>query len=233
MTAFTLKIIGLTAMLIDHLAVAFPDTFPFWFRAIGRLAMPTFAYLLAEGFRRTKAREKFLIRLLAFAVISEVPYDFVMGNAVNFAANTNIFYTLFLGGVAIRLYERLKERRDWQTMSVIAAILPTAILAEILSAEFGGLGVLFIFVMYVIKPRAARLTAVGAFALSQFIPLAMAHSFGIAIRWEYLLMIPFALVTVLFVALYNGERGRKTKWLFYAAYPAHLAVLAVAMMVIN
>ena len=112
MTAFTLKIIALFAMLIDHIAVAFPDTFPLWFRAVGRLAWPIFAYFLAEGFRHTKAREKFLMRLLAFAVISEIPYDLVMGNAVNFAANTNIFYTLFLGGMAICLYERLKEWRD-------------------------------------------------------------------------------------------------------------------------
>ena len=110
MTAFTLKTISLTAMVTDHATVAFPDVFPLWFRAVGRLAMPIFVYLLAEGFRHTKAREKFLVRLLVFALISEIPYDLVMGNAVNFAANTNIFYTLFLGGMAICLHERLKER---------------------------------------------------------------------------------------------------------------------------
>jgi len=87
--------------------------------------------------------------------------------------------------------------------------------------------------MYAVKPRAARLTAMGVFALSQFIPLVMAHSLGIEIRLEYLLMIPFALATVPLVALYNGERGIKAKWLFYAAYPAHLAVLAVIAAMIN
>ena len=103
MTAFTLKIIALTAMFIDHIAVVFPDTVPLWFRAIGRLAFPIFAYLLAEGFRHTRSKEKLLMRLLAFAAISEIPYDLVMGNTINSATNTNIFYTLFLGGVAIWL----------------------------------------------------------------------------------------------------------------------------------
>jgi len=51
MTAFALKIIAITAMLVDHAAVVFPDTFPFWFRGIGRLAWPIFAYLLADSFR--------------------------------------------------------------------------------------------------------------------------------------------------------------------------------------
>ena len=233
MTAFTLKIIALTAMLIDHLCIVFPDIFPFWFRGVGRLAYPIFVFLLAESFRHTKAREKFLMRLLIFAVISEIPYDLALGNDINFIANTNIFYTLFLGGMAVCLYEKFKERRGWQTMAVIAAILPTAILAEILTVDYGGMGVLFIFAMYVIEPKILRLTALCGFALSQFLPLVVAYNLGIEIPTEYLLMIPFAVATVPLIAMYNGERGLKAKWLFYLAYPVHLAVLAVIAMIIN
>jgi hypothetical protein len=233
MTAFTLKIIALTAMFFDHLWVVFPDTFPFWFRGIGRLAWPIFAYLLAEGFRHTKAREKFLMRLLAFAVISEIPYDIVFGNDINFFANTNIFYTLFLGGMAICLCERLKERRGWQTMAVIGAVLPTAVLAEILSVDYGGMGVLFIFAMYAIKSNTPRLIAFVAFTLSQFIPLVMAYSLGIEIPTRYLFMIPFALAAIPLIALYNDERGKQAKWLFYVAYPAHLAVLAIIAVMVT
>ena len=118
-------------------------------------------------------------------------------------------------------------------MAVLGAILPTAILAEIISADFGGMGVLFIFAMYAITPKLPRLTAMSAFALSQFIPLVMAQSLGMEIRREYLLMLPFALAAVPLAVLYNGERGVKAKWLFYAAYPAHLAVLAVIVAMIN
>ena len=83
MTAFTLKIIALLSMLVDHIGVTFPEATPFGFRAVGRLAFPIFVYLLAEGFRHTKAPEKFLMRLFIFAIISEIPYDIVMGNAIN------------------------------------------------------------------------------------------------------------------------------------------------------
>ena len=182
------------------------------------------------------------MRLLAFALISEIPYDIAMGNNISFVASTNIFYTLFLGGMAICLYERLKKKYSHSgmghTMAFMGAIFPTAVLAEILTADYGGLGVLFIFTMYAIsdKPKLLRMAALGIFALSQFTPLVAAYSLGIAIRPGYLLMIPFALATVPLIALYNSQRGldmlgnlrgASTKWLFYWAYPAHLAVLAV------
>jgi len=70
----------------------------------------------------------------------------------------------------------------------------------------------------------------------------MAHSMGIEIKSAYLLMIPFTLATVPLVAFYNGRRGLSDehgtipnwliKWLFYVAYPAHLAVLAIIAMMI-
>ena len=232
MTAFQLKSIALVSMLIDHIGAVFPDHFPIWFRMIGRLAWPVFVFLLAEGFRHTKAPEKFLMRLLAFALLSEIPYDIAMGNAISFTANTNIFYTLFLGGMAICLYQRLQAKHNSQTMAVLGAIFPTVVLAELLSTEYGGMGVLFIFTIYAIKPKWLRLVAMSGFALSQFIPLIPAHYLGIEIRFEYFLMILFALATVPLVAMYNGQRGPRIKWLFYWAYPIHLVLLAVITMMI-
>ena len=226
MSVFTLKMIAFSSMLLDHLAVVFPGIFPFWFRGIGRFAWPIFAFLLAEGFRHTKSPEKFVLRLIAFALISEIPYDIAMGKDINFFSDTNIFYTLFLGGMAICLYERMINKYKWQTAAVISALFPTAVLAELLSTEYGGMGVLFIFTAYAIKPQWLRMAAVGGFALSQFIPLIPAHLLGIDIELEYWLMIPFAIVTLPLLALYNGKRGIQAKWLFYTLYPGHLLLLS-------
>jgi hypothetical protein len=189
------------------------------------------------------------LRLLAFAVISEIPYDLALRNEINFFASTNIFYTLFLGGMAIFLYERFKERRGlvvrqktpncstmqpgWQSMAVIAGLLPTVILATILSTDYGSMGVLFIFAMYIIKPRKIRLITFGGFALSQYFPLVAAYFLGIEIPSNYLMMIPFTLAVVPLIAFYNGERGYKAKWLFYIAYPAHMATLVFIATMLN
>lgn len=223
MSAFQLKLIALAAMLLDHIAAVFPEYFPFEFRAIGRLAWPIFAYLAAAGFRHSKAPENFLLRLLTFAIISEIPYDLAFSPSINFVANSNIFYTLFLGGAAIFLYKKYSDKFS-QTTAYVVAIFPTALLAEILTADYGGPGVLFVFAMYAIQPKIPRLIAMGVFGLSRFLPLVAARFSGVP--REYWIMLPAVLATVPLIAAYNGKRGINAKWLFYAAYPAHLAVLA-------
>ena len=118
MTRFTLKAIALIAMIINHMGIMLTLALPdhahifIWLRAVGRLVWPIFAVLLAESFWYTKSPEKFLMRLLVFALLSEIPFDIVMGNPINFLSNTNIFYTLFLGGMAICWFERLKQRQE-------------------------------------------------------------------------------------------------------------------------
>jgi hypothetical protein len=255
MTAFTLKIIALAAMIIDHAAIVFPHHIPLEFRAVGRLAWPIFAYLLAEGFRHTKDPRKFMVRLGVLALISQIPYSLAITwagrhdyipwtEAISFASfinNTNIFYTLFLGGAAIMLFRRL-EAKGYRTLAYIGAILPAALLAELLTADYGGMGVLFIFVMYVIAEKRKRLAAMAVLGLSQFFPLVMLYlagnmgAFQISITQRgaaaIVLMITFTLFSVVLTAFYNGKRGRDMKWLFYAAYPVHLAVLAVAAILV-
>ena len=258
MSAFVLKIIALAAMLVDHTGSVFSDYTPFWFRVIGRLTFPIFVYLLAEGFRYTRSREKFLLRLLAFAIISEPFYDWAITRShniqqglgpfhVSFFSYTNIFYTLFLGGAAIVAFEWLygviaksqtqssgsayeHSHADDVLISAIAAlpVLGFMWLADALGTDYGGYGVLFILIMYVIKPKWLKLTVLAAMNVLQhryIFQLAWAgRPFDVWLYW----MIPATLLTVPLIALYNGKRGPGLKWLFYAAYPAHLAILAAA-----
>ena len=240
MTAFTLKSIALSSMIIDHSALVFPLHFPVEFRAVGRLAWPIFAYLLAESFRHTKSSDKLMLRLGLLAIISQIPYSLAITQSISFISNTNIFYTLFLGGAAIMIYNSQKEKKQ-NLLTYIIAVFPTALSAELLSSDYGGIGVLFIFCMYAITEKKRRLIALGFFALLQFLPmfsLAISAStanasYRFEIGTEHILAISFALSTIILIAKYNGKRGINAKWLFYTAYPLHLSALAVASIVIN
>ena len=245
MNAFTLKMIALLAMFVDHVFDAFPQSTPLWFKVIGRLTFPIFVFLLAEGFRHTRSPQKFLLRLFAFAIITEPIYDWAFNRSrnvamgyglwrVDFLNNTNIFYTLFLGGMAIFAYQLLihyiKPLCKYRIVPILAA-LPFAALfmwvAEYLGAPYGWHGVLFIFVMYVVSsPKWLQLAVLAVMSVLQF------HVFwpfirdGIRIDTWFYVMIPAVLVTVPLIAIYNKKRGPSLKWMFYIAYPAHIAVLA-------
>jgi len=235
MNAFALKIIALVTMIIDHVGVVFPEIFGFEFRVIGRIAFPVYVFLIAEGFKHTKCPGKFLIRLFAFAIISEPVFDWAIRGAsspwgVNFFVNTNIFYTLFFGGAAIVVYEKIREKFDW-----VVALLPVAafaLLAEyVFSSDYGAYGVVFIVIMYVIKPKSFSLAAMAVLCTWQHewvFREAFVHGFDAISPFGWWL-IPATLVSVVLVAFYNGKRGPGLKWFFYASYPVHLAILAMVL----
>ncbi|ERJ82890.1 hypothetical protein HMPREF1987_01238 [Peptostreptococcaceae bacterium oral taxon 113 str. W5053] len=45
------------------------------FSIFGRIAFPIFIFFIVEGFFKTSNRKKYLITLLIFGVISEIPFD--------------------------------------------------------------------------------------------------------------------------------------------------------------
>ena len=238
MTAFALKLIALTAMLMDHAALVFPEIFPAWFRVIGRLAFPIFAYLVAEGFRKTSNRYKFLLRLGIFAVISQVPFALalnpVLPLSVDFFYKTNIFYTMFLGGVAIVMYEKIASRKladtpfgqtTRQPLMFVATVIPMLIGVSI-ATDFGGLGVLIICMMYLIQHKKLQLTVLAVLiSLLYILPLFTRGDFWLPFMFPWL---AGGLASVLIIGTYNGKRGPGLKYLFYVIYPLHLALLGTA-----
>ena len=252
LTAFKLKLIALASMFIDHIGAVFPEYFGLEFRVIGRLAFPIFVYLLAEGFRHTSNPHRFLVRLGVFAIISEPFFDLALRanlqaaeyinmrflwDNIDFFANTNIFYTLFLGGVSICAIEHLKqsEKPPYSFKSLIALVCVGApfFVAEALTTDYAAYGVAFILLMYVITDKKLRLAVMAVMCvwqhgdILQFIVEGHAGLLGL-----YNLMIPATLVTVLLAAFYNGKRGPGFKMMFYVAYPAHLAVLFMFRLII-
>lgn len=81
MSVFTLKIIAIFAMLIDHIVAVFGSSgwgiLPFsttLLGGIGRISFPIFAFFIVNGWKHTRNREKYFLRLIIGAIVSHIPY---------------------------------------------------------------------------------------------------------------------------------------------------------------
>jgi hypothetical protein len=96
-----IKLIAMLAMLVDHVGlIFFPDFIIL--RLIGRLALPLYAFLIAEGMRYTHSRKKYFMRLFFIAIISQLVYIFVINWKLN------IIFGLLLGALSIYFIEKKK-----------------------------------------------------------------------------------------------------------------------------
>lgn len=100
MTTFWLKIIAVTAMLLDHTGILFSNLSSMYqgnsasdiamrmalgdyrrmFTCVGRLAFPIFAFLLVIGYTHTHDKKKYFSNLLIFAIVSQIPYSLLLYN---------------------------------------------------------------------------------------------------------------------------------------------------------
>ena len=118
-TSFTLKIIAIICMLIDHATVAFyyfiPSEMNYIYdigRGIGRIAFPLFCFMIVEGLYHTRNKLRYLGSLILLAFISELPFDsLISGNGLQLEYNSqNVFFTLALGLLMIMLLDATNKR---------------------------------------------------------------------------------------------------------------------------
>ena len=123
LSSFWLKIIALLTMTVDHVGLLFRIE-PF--RYIGRLALPLFCLMIAEGVIHTKSFKKYVLRLGIMA--SVISLIIVLTDVVPLIRNNGgsmkdarvIFIDLLLGAVAVYC---LKQKK-WYIK--LLALLPLA-----------------------------------------------------------------------------------------------------------
>ena len=107
-SALTLKLLGITFMLLDHLWATVWSV-P-WFTVIGRLAFPIFAFQIAEGFFLTSDRRRYMRRLLVFALISEIPFNLVLADSVFYPLHQNVMFTFLIALLLMQWMEKQREK---------------------------------------------------------------------------------------------------------------------------
>ncbi len=223
----TLKIIAAVSMLLDHIGFFLFGGVPI-FRMLGRLAFPIFAFFIAEGARYTRCRRGYLVRMICFGVLCQIPaFIFEPRQPLN------IFITFALSIIFIYLFDWLKVKKERNEIYIplIVTVLALAlvfIFTRLVVIEYGFIGVMLAPLASI--PKTGKSDPLDIpyrilFALPAFI----------ALSFEYIgLYQPLCLLAIPLLLLYSGERGAlNLKYLFYIFYPAHIVILYGIMYLIK
>ncbi|MDE5933451.1 MAG: conjugal transfer protein TraX [Lachnospiraceae bacterium] len=203
-------------------------------RYVGRVAFILFAFMASEGFQYTHSRRSYLLRLLAFAVISEVPFDLAIHGKVFAMEGQNVYWTLFLGIAALCLLEKLRGRLLLQ----FAGVLLCCFAAFLLRTDYMSMGVLLIVVFYLCRSSFRYQFMAGAVVIyAGTIMNYVVNYWGSGIHWRIYLQAStselYGLFAFCLIYFYNGKKGRQLpKTFYYWFYPLHLLLLYGIKMVL-
>lgn len=209
-----IKLVAILSMTADHVGNAFFPEYPV-FRWIGRIAFPLFCYCLTVGMLYTHDIKKYLLRLGAFALISQ-PFWILAFNADDFWGNLwnlNIFFTLL---VSLLSTWGFQTRRWW--LFVLGLVL-----LNVVNFDYAMTGLILMMIFYLCRNRPwlgallytlSYLPALWGGSLED--PLALVVG-GHAVGFEI-----FALLALPLIYFRTNFHPPISKWFFYAYYPAHL-----------
>ncbi len=230
-----LKILACIFMFIDHFAAEViymgfgldritainPAYFNLYMLArwIGRIAFPIFAFLIVEGFIHTRDSKKYTLRMIIWAIISQIPYNLAFGDKIYYTEKFlptfifgNVMWTFALALIMLHIIKLIEEKEFSSPIRYILSFVVIGIfflIAEIIKCDRKGWGILVVGLFYIF--RDARWKQMLTSVVSFYDQYKMSGIF------PFLSLIP--------IGLYNGERGRDIKKFFYIFYPTHLLIL--------
>jgi len=252
--AYTLKWVAVIAMIANHVAIGFAPVLPLvpmiMLYSVGGFTYVIMAYFVVEGYKYTSNLGKYIGRLLVFGLIAQAFHPTVLGitDIMGTGFFLNIMFTIILSLLVLLMYDKIKIRFLFWLLFIVACVV-----AMFMDLYF--IGILVPLLYYVIKKESRRRTLPGivagiiflAFGLLSGLPSIMYLATGqfatevyaavemSGMSVELMAVTPsFAIgcfLGAILIRNYNNDRGKPAKWLFYVAYPLHLAIIAALMVV--
>ncbi len=233
LSSAALHVLAMAFMLLDHLwATVVPGNE--WMTCLGRLAFPIFAFLLAEGFFHTHSRKKYALRLLAFALISEIPFNLMYAGRVFYPLHQNVLWTFLLSLGLMAWNERAKNAKLWRRLLRFAATLAAGLLLGTLTmVDYYGFGVAMVLVFYFFRGRSwYHLLGqfLGLYWINAVLMGGLVYEFTVLGRLWVIHQQSLALLALIPIWLYRGRKGHSSRgfqYFCYGFYPVHMLLLAL------
>lgn len=234
----TIKIIAAVTMFIDHMGLMlFPGVIIF--RLIGRISMPLFAFMIAEGCRYTKNKLKHFLTIFSLAVILQVVY-YLYSKELELSILFTFLFSILLIYALQYFKETLfdKDKKVYYKFLVgvlaIGSVFAVRFICKNIHVDYGFRGCLLpVFACLLHPTQKSECKTLEKFDKQ---PL---HLATFAIGLIYLVLgsaqiQTYSLLSLAILLLYSGERGKRNmKYFFYIFYPAHLLLLEILKIIIH
>lgn len=197
-----LKVIGLVSMTFDHIGMLlFPHIF--WFRVVGRIAFPIFAYHVAIGVKNTESIAKYAFRVLIFACLTQPIYKLAVGSGLN------IMFDLFIGIVVLGL---IRQKQKGYLVLACAVALAWSMCKQ----GYGWYGTVCIIAFYYMEEDVKLVSVV-------FIAISI-----VSVFYSPNYVQGFAVLALPFILFKTNVMVKVPKYFFYGYYPVHLLAIHFA-----
>lgn len=236
-SSMSLHIMAMVFMLCDHLwATIVPGND--WLTCIGRMTFPIYAFLLVEGYFHTHNFKKYVKRLFIFALLSEIPFNLVMGSSWFYPIHQNVLWTFLIAIGLIHMNEKTRATgKLWlRVVAGMGSVILGFFLGLLSMVDYYHAGIWMVLVFYFFRGR-KWWNYVGQFVLLYYINIEELSGFAYEITLfgekHFFVRQGFALLALIPIWLYRGKEGYKSKvlqYIYYGFYPMHLLVLALIRM---
>lgn len=211
-----MQLLAMITMLIDHVGYVWFPNDAVW-RIIGRIALPLYAYSIVIGYKRTRDINKYMIRVGALALISQLPYMYAFDTS-----EVNAIGTLFVCLLALVLTDRLRGKFVLQVL--LLAVL--TLFMEVIPFDYGAYALLLVFIY--------RYAGVELMALMHLL-LNIAAWLYTSGGWtlQFFSLFPTLLLVYAPEFLRGLDKVKIPRMLWRSFYPAHLAAIAILYFVLN
>ena len=227
-----LHILAMALMLCDHMwAMLFPSAE--WLTCVGRIAFPIFAFMTAEGFRRTRNLQGYLLRMLLWAAVAEIPFNLMCGGTVFYPFHQNVLWTFLLSLLIMALLDKVRARFQPAAAALLSAlvVLLGFVLGFAVMSDYFGVGVLTVLTFYFFRERNWKSRVCQLICLYILnVELLGGYYYDVQLfgRSFEVIQQGFALLALIPIWLYRGRQGHHSKAfqsICYAFYPVHMLVL--------
>lgn len=230
-TSAKLKIIGMITMVLLNLSMLGIVTHPvlkYLCGIVGSASLTIFAFLISEGYKRTSSINKYVIRVLVFAIISALPYHAVIALANPDGADITAYFSAGLSAFiclcGISTYDKLKDK--YMKYALVGLICFASFFANLYGAPFVFILTFLVHanrdnfpkMAYYITTLYLSIFAVGVFFKVSGIQYENIYELDQMI-YQIGCILPLPLLYK-----YNGQEGVKLKWIVYTFYPLMLII---------